>query len=217
MKKNLLCTISKLGVRAYLAKKPMKLGLLKRHFNRWKFLDFPESLTTRLLTETKLSTFSPTEQTTLAEFLRLGKQIDCVNYVKAVCDFYIKRHRFKFTDDVHLLLGQPTLPTCDYMLDLFDSTVGPTERHLKYFERSFLVRRRLSKSSSVSSIGPFNRYVKDQWEKRRQELRTVCLETRSTNVMKLLSVEWQRDPSLREQYKTPPMSVVSPTRVDTDP
>lgn len=202
MKKNILCLIAKLGLRGYLAKKPMKLGLLKRHFNRWQLPEFPEDLSKRLLVETKLSAFSVSEQAELSRFVRIGRQLDCVCYINAVLAYYVRRHRFVFTEEVLHLLGTPELQTCEAMQDLYECTVESTENLHHFFEKSLLVRRRLSSSSGISGIGPFNRYVKEQWETRRDELRHICLTTKSTNVMKILSVEWKSDPEVRKRYQT---------------
>jgi hypothetical protein len=202
MKKNVLCLIAKLGLRGYLAKKPMKLGLLKRHFNRWKLPEFPEDLSKRLMVETKLSAFSVLEQAELSRFVRIGRELDCVCFVNAVLAYYVRRHRFVFTEEILQCLGTPELQTCETMLDLYECTVESTENLHHFFQKSLLVRRRLSSSSGLSGIGPFNRYVKEQWETRREELRNICLTTKSTNVMKILSVEWKSDPGIRKRYQT---------------
>jgi hypothetical protein len=210
MKKTLLCVIAKTGVQEYLAKKTFKMGMIKRCFNRWDgSLSLSGPLLKRIQVATKWNSFSADEQQLIQTAMHAGRQQDCIAYMRDVVQFYIKRHRFTFADEVHQCLQTDLCDlTFDHLHPLYACTVEPIERLHKCFQASLRVRRRTT-SNGAYSVGPFNCYVRDQWLQRPDELRQICLQTKSTNVMKTLSKEWRENPALREQYAQPKQKELS--------
>jgi hypothetical protein len=200
MKKNLLRLIAKLGVHDYTNKKTAKMGLIKRCLQRWQPTNLTEELRARIATTTKWSSFDHRDQQTILTIMLHGRQGDCMLYMRAAIEYYIKRHRFVFPDETHQGLRN-TETTFEALHLLFAATVEHMEQLHHCFQRSLRVRRRRLSDSGVYRIGPFNKYVQDQWKLRPVELRQICLTTKSTNVMKLLSSEWRNTPAIQAQYK----------------
>jgi hypothetical protein len=175
--------------------------MIKRCFQRWGMcVELPDALRTQITTATKWSTFTTDDQQTIRAAMIDGRQRDCVVYMHAVIQYYIKHHRFKFSEEVREYLQTPAAEmTFDALHPMYVCTVENMEREQKCFQASLRVRRRTV--GGTHTVGPFNCYVRDQWQQRPDELRTICLQTKSTNVMKLLSKEWQGCQETREKYK----------------
>lgn len=209
MKKSMMLSIIKNGTAAYVNAPVPKLATLKRMFDRWN-----ESKLTLIPNEiietvheciTKKAKLTPEQSTMVKSLYVEGRKRECVYMLKQCMAYYIRRHRFNFPENVHDELNKPinelTYETCSC---IFSDTVEQFESRHKFFEKTLQTKRNngTDGANKEAKIGPFNRYVKDQWNKRRDELRTVCLNGKSTDVMKLLSSEWNADISIRKQYAT---------------
>lgn len=215
MKKSLMLSIMKNGMSTYVNTPVPKVSSMKRMLSRWeesKTLPINDNVRTIIQdATTKKEKPSPEQMELLKNFFMTGKQRDCIHLMKQCINYYIRRHRFKFSPEVHDVLSKP-IDEVDYDVceSIFTGTIGEFEAKHKFFEKTLQNKRNTNGGNNTTmtvKIGPFNRYVKDQWNQRRDELRQVCLNGKSTDVMKLLSSEWNADVSIRRQYTTVPPSV----------
>jgi hypothetical protein len=201
MKKSLLCTILKQGRVKYIESPVPKANTLQRMLSRWnesKSISIPDNMKSILTGPLKKSDLTSVEKAELKSLCTHGRQRDCVQMMTQCLSYYVKRHRFKFSEEIQDIITKPM--TYDICSGVFEETVEQFEAKHKFFEKSLSVKRNQGNPGRIIKIGPFNKYVKDQWNKRREELRGVCLKGKSTDVMKLLSTEWNADTTLRKQY-----------------
>jgi hypothetical protein len=211
LRKATMALIIKLGVREYVQLKVCKTGTIRSNIMRWQqsgAISIPKEMEQVMQTITKKTALSTFQQDHLDAMTTDGRTRDAVETMKQCMLFYIRRHRFRFADDIHDEISKSS-DQIEYetMLGMFENTVSVFESKHHFFDKFVSKKRCLKKTGkdgniTVPILGPFNRYVKDQWMNRREELRTICLHGKSTDVMKLLSTEWKGDPELQTAYKT---------------
>jgi hypothetical protein len=201
MKNSVLLLIAKMGVRAYTNQRIGKLSSAKRLIRRWTESDTIKETEylKDLLRHTATKNMSSEERDCLRMFLQTGRKGDAMVFMKNVVGFYMKRHRFKFDDDVSETLNNPTA-SFDVMYTVYESTVEQVERIHNFYFKSIVRSTRGTQRRDGTRVGPFNMYVKDQWRIRRDELRSICLNQKSTDVMRILSNEWKSDKQIRDRY-----------------
>lgn len=125
-------------------------------------------------------------------FIEKMLRLDAVDYVSSCSAFYAKYH--KLTEfQVDSTMSQ------DSVLDMFRTQgLGQLECNNDRYQRF----RNKPKRPSERKVGPFNKFIRDQWSERRDELRAVAKEKGSTGVMQKLGQEWRNDEELRNKYRT---------------
>jgi len=199
-KKSILTHISKMGVRKYVERGFTNLNIMKRNLKRWNksdYVDVDQDLLTVVSSTNKKSQLSLVQIQKLMDLCRRYRKLDACIFIKECISFYVKRHKFKFDVQIHDNVQSELNHDYNTLYTIFTDTVESIECTHRYFGK-YLQRPRCQKQSR--KIGPFNMYVKDQWKTREQELRSICINKQSTDVMKLLSLEWKSKPDVRMEY-----------------
>jgi antitoxin component of MazEF toxin-antitoxin module len=217
LSKSIMLHVSKIGVSTYVNNHVCKINSIRKNLKRWtdsKKVMIPDDIL-EACTVTKGVSVNPETQVKLVEWCLQGRQSDATFYMRQCMMHYHKKHRFTFDAEIMDLLNSDDT-TYAVLREVFSVHVEQTETNLHYFQRTLTKRKQKvmnassssPSSSNINRIGPFNRYVKDQWINRREELRAICATSKSTDVMKLLSKEWQMNPELKAQYSTKMMVTV---------
>lgn len=211
MKRSLSLLIAKMGVSAYTEQRIGKMSSAKRAINRWSLIGIIslDKDVKNILTMPTTKSLSMGERATITTILSTGRQYDAIEFMKSVVSFYTKKHRFQFGEDVTDKMTQPDISfAC--MSSVYESTVAHIESIHNFYFKSIVRSARGTQQRRGVRVGPFNRYVKDQWALRRDELRSICLEHKSTDVMRLLSGEWNADQGIRTKYMSEIQSATIP-------
>ena len=200
IKKSILTHISRVGVRTYVEREFTNLTIMKRNIKRWvkyEYIDTKNTLLNIVTNTRKKSQLSLLQIQKLMELCRQCREMDACVFMKECISFYIKRHKFTFDVQIHDHIRSELEHDYNTLYTIFTDTVSSIECSHGYFKRS-LQKPKCKKQST--KIGPFNMYVKDQWKTREQELRSICMDKQSTEVMKVLSSEWKSKPDIRREY-----------------
>jgi hypothetical protein len=205
MSKAMIFQISKTGISTYVNTHICKSSSIRKNLKRWtnaKVISVPIDVFDACEGSNQ-ATVDPDMQTKVVVLCNQGRQSDGASFIKQCMMYYHKKHRFVFGEEIMELLNDETT-SFTVLQEVFSVTVEPTENSLHYFHKSLLKRKtrvmNVSSTTNTNRIGPFNRYVKEQWLNRREELRAICAGSKSTDVMKLLSSEWRSDPELKSRY-----------------
>jgi hypothetical protein len=209
MSKSIMYQISKVGVPSYVNIHICRINVIRKNLKRWmdtNQLTVPQDVLE--IYNSPKQNLAPDMENRVTQLCKDGRQIDAISFMKQCMMYYHKKHKFVFGTEIMELLDNETT-SFSVLSEVFSTTVEQTEKNLHYFQSSLLKRKQrvTDASTKTNRIGPFNRYVKDQWTTRREELRHICAGSKSTDVMKLLSLEWRSNPTLKLQYSSTPVHV----------
>lgn len=146
-----------------------------------------------------------------------AKNVSGVHYMAQCLQYYSEHHNIpiKKKDQVIIerALTKPTKVTINTMQEIFDHYLCGMEQRHKYFE---LYSRSGKKVAGVpvkvsnkqatktkKKIQPYNLFVRDQWEKRREEFMHLAATQKSgaATIMQKLSNEWKANANLKSEYQ----------------
>jgi len=204
MKRTVRTAIAKMGINAYVNRPIGKMNTVQRLVARLALenttaISIPTDFQHVLSTTTVIKELTPEHRTVLNDIVTRSRKLDCTRFMQETIQFYMRRHRFKFDEEVRTVV-QDEQASFEAVEAVYASTVAGMEVQHGMFTKS-LTRRRRPHAGSSRPIGPFNRYIRDQWALRRDELTAICTQSRSTDVMRVLSREWKDSVELRTQYE----------------
>ena len=149
---------------------------------------------------------------------------NAVKFMASALLFYEQKHNFVYKrKDVKVIMRakKTTKVTYDQLRSIYDFYLcGIEEKHHYYWASCQATynppKKRVVKTTKKKRMGAYNLFIKDQWLNRREELDQLKVKHGSiVEIMKLLSIEWNQNPKLKEEYQLKAKQLLTEGVTDT--